>query len=133
MSDNWKTPKVFYDRLNEEFHFDGPDPCALNPEELRALDGNSNQWPGHTIFVNPPYSAPSDWIIKAREQSEYGKTIVMLLRCDTSTAWFHDLVLPHAEIRFIRGRLKFDDGSGKLSPAPFASILAIFRPKVMRA
>jgi site-specific DNA-methyltransferase (adenine-specific) len=133
MTDNWKTPKRFYDRLNEEFHFDGPDPCELNPEGLRALDGKSNEWPGHTIFVNPLYSTPSDWLIKAREQSGYGKTIVMLLRCDTSTVRFHELVFPHAEIRFIRGRLKFDDGSGKFSPAPFPSILAIYRPKVMRA
>ena len=51
-----------------------------------------------------------------------GVTVVMLLKSDTSTKWFHELILPNAEVRFIKGRLKFN---GK--PAPFPSLLAIFR------
>ena len=53
-----------------------------------------------------------------------GKTIVGLLRGDTSTKWFHDWVYPYAELRFIRGRLNFGPG-----PAPFSSIIAIWRGK----
>ena len=40
-SDNWATPKVFYDALNAEFGFDF-DPCPLNSE----FDGLQIEWGG---------------------------------------------------------------------------------------
>ena len=52
--------------------------------------------------MNPPYSDPVPWLNMAIEQAELGKTVVVLLRVDTSTNWFHDLVLPRAEVRFVR-------------------------------
>ena len=54
----------------------------------------------------------------------------MLLKSDTSTKWFHELILPYAEVRFIKGRLRFmREGWTYSKPAPFPSLLAIFRPK----
>jgi len=77
--------------------------------------------------VNPPYSDKEPWIKKAIEQKRKGKLTVMLLPVDTSTSWFHDLILPHAdEIRFIRGRLKFKPHG---QPAKFASMIVIFKPE----
>ena len=35
-SDNWATPKEFYDKLNEEFNFDF-DPCPLNTGEINTF------------------------------------------------------------------------------------------------
>jgi hypothetical protein len=32
-SDNWATPKEFYQKLDDEFHFDF-DPCPLNTGEI---------------------------------------------------------------------------------------------------
>lgn len=32
-SDNWETPKEFYEQLNKEFNFDF-DPCPLSYEEI---------------------------------------------------------------------------------------------------
>lgn len=53
------------------------------------------------------------------------KSVVFLLPARTDTAWFHDLVLPHAsEIRFIRGRLHF---SGHKNAAPFPSMVVVFK------
>ena len=49
----------------------------------------------------------------------------MLLPARTNTGWFHDLVYGRAEIRFIRGKLKF---GGFSSTAPFPSMVAIFKP-----
>lgn len=50
----------------------------------------------------------------------------MLLPARTDTAWFHDYVYGKAEIRFIRGRIKF---GGSKNAAPFPSMVAIFTQK----
>jgi len=121
-NDNWGTPKALYEALDKEFHFDS-DPNPINPEGLRENDGLGD-WRGKTIWVNPPYSKPAPWIKNALRLTWLGKTTVMLLKSDTGTNWFHDYVLPHAEIRFIRQRLSFNDTGNN---APFASLIAIFR------
>ncbi len=48
----------------------------------------------------------------------------MLLPARTDTKWFHKYVLNKAEIRFIKGRLKFGDGSNS---APFPSMVVIYQ------
>jgi len=104
-SDNWKTPKDFYDKLNAEFNFDY-DPCPLNS----VFDGLIGEW-GQSNFVNPPYSRKlkEAFIMKAIEESKKGKIVVLLLPVSTSTKIFHDFILPNKkEIRFIRGRIKFE-------------------------
>jgi len=116
--DNWATPKDLYKKLDEEFHFTD-DPCPVN-----GKGGLEREW-GERTFMNPPYSNPTPWVKKAYEESRKGKIIVGLLRGDTSTRWFHDWVLGRAELRFIKGRLRFGDRN---KPAPFASIIAIWKP-----
>jgi len=102
-SDNWATPKEFYDELDKEFHFDF-DPCPLNAE----FDGLSLEW-GNSNFINPPYSRKlkEAFIRKAFEESKQGRLCVMLLPVSTSTKIFHEIIYPNAEIRFIKKRLKF--------------------------
>ena len=117
-SDSWATPEKVYMDLDAEFHFDD-DPCPLNGELL--CDGLAREW-GHSVFMNPPYSRPTPWVRRAYEESQKGKVVVGLLRGDTSTAWFHRWVWHKAELRFVRGRICFNG-----RPAPFASIIAIWR------
>lgn len=119
-SDDFATPTELYQKLDAEFHFTD-DPCPLGGVILS--NGLNRGW-GKATFVNPPYSKPGPWVRKAHMESQLGNLVVGLLRGDTSTQWFHLWVLPYAELRFIKGRLKFN---GK--PAPFASIIAIWRPK----
>lgn len=119
-NDNVPTPKALYDELDREFHFDF-DPNPANPEGLREFDG-LGRW-GRRNFCNPPYSKKEPWIEKAIREKAKGNLTVMLLPVDTSTRWFHDLILPNAEIRWIRGRVHFTD-----QPAPFASMICIFEP-----
>ena len=108
-SDNWATPKEFYDKLDQEFNFDF-DPCPLNLGEITPEnDGLLIEW-GLSNFVNPPYSRElkEKFVIKAIEESKKGKLCVMLLPVSTSTKLFHDHILPNQkEIRFIKGRIKF--------------------------
>ena len=47
----------------------------------------------------------------------------MLLPARTDTKWFHDFVLGKAEIRFVKGRLKFGDSKNS---APFPSMVVVF-------
>jgi phage N-6-adenine-methyltransferase len=106
-SDDWATPKNLYDELNTEFNFDF-DPCPYQ-HDLTKWDGLKIDW-GKTNFINPPYSRKlkESFILKAIEESKKGKICVMLLPVSTSTAIFHDHILPNKnEIRFIRGRVKF--------------------------
>ena len=115
---NAKTPKDLYQQLNREFHFDF-DPCPNNPN----FNGLTVEW-GKSNYVNPPYLNKTPWIKKAIKESRKGKRVVMLLPVDTSTKWFHTLILPNAdEIRFIRGRLRFSQHG---FPARYASMVVIF-------
>jgi site-specific DNA-methyltransferase (adenine-specific) len=63
-----------------------------------------------------------------------GGVVVMLIPSRTDTRYFHDFIYGKAEIRFIKGRLKFVDmdyqgkeEDRKMSPAPFPSMLVIFK------
>ena len=106
-SDDWKTPDKVYNPLNEEFKFDF-DPCPYQ-HDLTKWDGLKIEW-GLSNFINPPYSRKlkEEFILKAIEESKKGKLCVMLIPVSTSSAIFHDHILPNKkEIRFIRGRVKF--------------------------
>jgi site-specific DNA-methyltransferase (adenine-specific) len=117
---NWKTPEKVYADLDSEFHFDF-DPC---PAYATLFDGLECGW-ATVNFLNPPYNQIKTWLQKALLEYYKGKTIVALLPSRTGTDWFHSCILPHAtEIRFIRGRLQFDDCGVN---APFDSMIVIYK------
>ena len=80
---------------------------------------------GETVYLNPPYSQCAKWIEKAYNEAHKPNTIVVvLLPARTDTRYFHEYIQHRAEIRFIKGRLKF--GKSKNS-APFPSMVVIYR------
>lgn len=114
---NWQTPKATYDKLNDEFRFNF-DPCPYNPE----FDGLATDWKERN-FVNPPYGREiPKWIKKGYEESRKGKLVVFLIPSRTDTRWWHDYIMKADEIRFIKGRLHFDERG----PAPFPSCVVVF-------
>lgn len=118
---DWQTPKAVYKALDDEFHFDF-DPCPPNP----TFDGADFdfEW-GNCNFVNPPYGREiGTWIQKGVLEWMNGKTVVFLVPSRTDTLWWHNYCMKADEIRFIRGRLKFDDQE---QDAPFPSAIVIFR------
>lgn len=118
---DWKTPKELYSALNKIFKFDF-DPCPTNPN----FDGLSIEW-GGVNYMNPPYGTTiKNWIKKAFEQFQKGKTVVMLIPSRTDTKYWHDYIMKANEIWFIKGRLKFD---GVKNSAPFPSAIVIFKEK----
>lgn len=133
---DWCTPQAFFDDLNREFHF-VLDAAAM-PENAKCTqyftpetDGLSRSWDvGGSVFCNPPYGRRlGKWVKKAySEHVRGGVTIVMLIPARTDTSYFHDYIYGKAEIRFLRGRLKFEDENGAaMNPAPFPSMVVIFR------
>jgi hypothetical protein len=100
-SNHWGTPPALYNKLDEEFHFSGYDPCPLLNES--NMDGLNQSWgvAGDTVFVNPQYSNIQVWCMKAREQQLLGIKVVMLIPSRTSTAYFHDWIQPYADVRFL--------------------------------
>ena len=125
-SDKWGTPKELYDKLNEEFKFNF-DPCPLNWKEGDP-DGLTIEW-GSSTFCNPPYSEVSKWIEKAYNEWKKKKKVVMLINTITDTIAFHKYIYNQAEIRFIKGRLKFIDPSNpdNKNVSPKASMIVIFK------
>lgn len=127
-SDLWETPKELFDELNAEFHFD-LDACAL-PENAKCpryyspdQDGLLQPWDG-AVWCNPLYGRDvGRWVQKAARSALSGATVVMLLPARTDTRWFHKWIYRKAEIRFLRGRLKF---GGAKNSAPFPSMICIF-------
>lgn len=127
--EDWETPQKLYDELNEEFHF-LLDACATYENAKCGMyydkdaDGLKQPWVG-TVWCNPPYGRGIyDRVKKAYEESKNGVTSVLLTFARTDTKWFHEYVLGKAEIRFLRGRVKF---GGAQNNAPFPSILIIYR------
>lgn len=125
-SDKWQTPKEVYEPLNNEFHFNF-DPCPITWKEGDP-DGLSIEW-GDRTFCNPPYSRVAEFVKKASEESKKNKTVVMLINCATDTKWFHEYIYNKAEVRFIKGRVKFINPKEptKLVPSPRPSMIVIFR------
>ena len=129
-NDDWATPSWLYDKLNAEFNFDF-DPCPLHT----TFDGLAIDW-GKSNFINPPYNRVDKprFIRKAYEEWQKGKTCVLLIPAAVSTKEFHDLILPHAEIRFLRGRVAFQGVNTKgeavtTSKGKHDSMICIFRGK----
>ena len=133
---DWETPQKLFDELNNEFHFD-TDAAATseNAKCLKFIDEETNalkiDWDKlGTIFCNPPYESKlqSAFIKKAYEESlRTNSKIVLLIPSRTDTARWHDYILGKAEVRFLRGRLKFEnEGIPHKDAAPFPSAVVIF-------
>lgn len=134
---SWCTPTEFYLQLNKEFNFQ-LDPAATEKTAkckkyyTQEIDGLAQSWnvaEGSAVFCNPPYGREiGKWVAKAYQESQHGTKIVLLIPARTDTSYFRDFIYNKAKIRFLRGRLKFEDENGVTGrcPAPFPSMLVIY-------
>ncbi len=126
----WATPQQLFDELDKEFNFT-LDPCCTKDNAkcriyyTKEQDGLSHNWNGHRVFMNSPYGRHiSNWLCKAFEAKAM---VVCLVPARTDTRWWHDYCMKANEIRFVKGRLYFNDGEGR---APFPSAVIIFKGKM---
>lgn len=134
---DWETPEGLFAALDREFRFTLD--AAANAANAKCRryytvedNGLIQDWGGETVFCNPPYGnkETGEWTRKCYEEAQKPETtVVLLIPARTDRASFHDYVLGKAEIRFIRGRLKFEQNGKALAPAPFPSMICIWRRK----
>lgn len=134
---DWGTPKGLFNQLNAEFNFVLDAAATTKTAKCRLYytpetDGLKSSWKvaGGAVFCNPPYGREiGKWVQKAYEEAQAGTPIVLLIPARTDTSYFHDYIYGKAEIRFIRGRLRFTDDNGSAKfPAPFPSMIVIYNP-----
>ena len=96
------TPQDFFDRLNEEFHF------TLDAAATDKSAKCSAYYTPETDGLKSPWNLAGGGLY-------------------SDTTYFHDYIYGRAEIRFVRGRLRFTDEEGKAyAAAPFPSMVVIY-------
>lgn len=132
---NWATPNHIFAPLDAEFHFDW-DVCAEDwskkCDNYWSKEDNclTKDWSGN-CFMNPPYgkgeNGITNFVKKAYEESQKDANVVVgLLPAKTDTKWFWDWVHGKAEIRFVKGRIRFEHEQGRGGTPTFPSIIVIW-------
>ena len=150
---DWETPHWLFDELWDEFDgFDLDPTCQAEDYTANRIlkaggmiciptdaeydknewwsqiyrDGLVLPWQGK-VWLNPPYGDEEvDWIAKAYNETQSGNadTVVALLPVRTDTKRWHKYIHGKAEIRFLKGRLRF---VGAPASAPFPSCIVIWQ------
>ena len=128
----WETPSIFFDKLNEEFEFTID--LAANSTNTKCVsffskeqDAMDQDWHG-ICWLNPPYGSSgkyklSEWIKKGfNESQKHNSTIVILIPARTNTNWWHNYCMKSKEIKLVKGRPKFGGAKYGL-PQPLAIIV----------
>lgn len=131
----WGTPPEIYDPLHAEFDFTLDPCCSIDTAKCakfytEADDGLEQSWAGERVFMNPPYGREIyPWTRKARlDAANNGALVVGLLPASCDLSWWHDDVVGHAEVRYLRGRVRYLTGGPYRASGFFASVIVIWRP-----
>ncbi len=133
-TDEWETPDRLYYELDNEFDFTmdvAASSYNYKHPNYYSIDDNAlfQEW-GDRVFCNPPYSKIYSFLQKAWLEIKKGNTsvAVFLTFANTDTNWFHKFIYNKAEIRFIKGRLKFKNPiKGGNNSAMRPSMICILR------
>ena len=131
---DWSTPQDLFNKLDAEFHFT-LDVCASDWNKKcvkyfdKGIDSLKLYWGRDSIcWMNPPYGKVlNDWMKKAYEEAQNGAVVVCLVPSATDTAWWHDYAMK-GEIRYLRGRPRFQTKEGTWQQTFSPSVIVIFRP-----
>lgn len=130
--------------LDSEFHFTLEVCAAEGNQALPSIpymgldngrdalkDDWSSAFGAERVYMNPPYSMLPAFMGRAFDMRFSCQTIVCLIPAYTDTAIWWDYIVPHAaEIRFLKGRLKFwENGAPGKDTARFPSALVIYRKR----
>jgi hypothetical protein len=130
-SDDWHTPPEIFTAIGLRFDLD---PCApidqthyfvpVGKIYTKADDGLTKPWDG-LVFMNPPFGGRRGHIPWLKNFFAHANGIA-IARVYTSSDWFHDWVVPHAEtLCFPRGKTKFVRPDGSIGTAPGHGIVLI--------
>lgn len=135
VNDDWETPMQLFQDACAIFGIEPLlDVCATEKNKKckafisKKQDALSKEWLVD-CFMNPPYSKIAEFVEKAfLEHKVNDIKILALIYARTDTIWWHRYIDNHAEVHFIRGRIKFQKG-GKDSThtAPYPSCWVIWK------
>ncbi len=135
-NDEWGTPPDLFHKLAEVYRFDLDAAATVENHKCRSwisperdalkISWKNDRLTPSRVFLNPPFSKLKLFCQRALEQATVGNAlfVVALLPARTDTAAFHNFIYGHAQIEFLRGRLRFGGASG---PAPFPSMIVLWR------
>lgn len=143
--DGYETNPELFAALDKRFRF-SIDVAASSTNRKCAqyfdvqTDGLAQDWAGHRVWCNPPYSSVRPWVEKAWRESYYIKLIVMLVPANrTEQRWWQELVEPYRDrglgltTEFLPGRLRFiragKDRVGTDERPPFGCVLLRWDPR----
>jgi DNA N-6-adenine-methyltransferase Dam len=122
MSDDWFTPREYFEALGLTFDLDvaSPGPGHWVPARkiyTKADDGLAQPWHGF-VFCNPPYGGRRGhvpWLVRFLDHGSG----IGVFRAYTSADWFHEHIVPRAELLcFPKGKTKFIKPTGEVGKQP---------------
>lgn len=125
-SDEWYTPREFFDAFGVSFDLD---PCSPGLGHwvpaakiyTKADDGLAQDWQGF-VFMNPPFGGRNGQVPWLQKFFDHGNGIA-LVAARTSSAWFHDFA-PRSELwLFPRGKTKFIRPDGSIGKSPGTGVV----------
>jgi len=123
-SDHWATPTNIYDEHIENGYID------YNPlnSYIDPFYKNTTKYINQNIFINPPFSILNkrEWILTIKLLILGGNHIKILMPARVDTKQFHKLLELGFKVKFIKGRLKYNDKGS----APFPSLWLIYGQKI---
>lgn len=128
---HWETPQEVFAPLNAEFGFTvdvAASPATAKCDRFYTEEQNGllQDWTGERVWMNPPYGREIyAWTRKARDA---GALVVGLLPASTDLAWWHEDVIGHATVRYLRGRVRFLTGGPYRASGFFPSVIVVWSP-----
>jgi hypothetical protein len=128
-TDDWYTPPPIFAALGLRFALD---PCSPGPGHwvpadriyTKADNGLIQFWQG-LVFMNPPFGRRRGQVPWLQKFFRHGNGIA-LVAARTSADWFHDVVVPNAELLlFPNGKTKFHRPDGSIGKEPGTGIVLI--------
>ena len=115
-SDGWYTPSYLIDAAKIVLGSIDCDPASCEAAQSvvqaetwygKAQDGLNQPWRG-SVWLNPPYSAPTPWTRRALSEYRAGNVTAALILTNsyTETNWWQELAAA-GQMLFFRGRLQF--------------------------
>ena len=130
-SDDWHTPASLLNPIGLIYDLD---PCApldrtyyfvkAHRTYTKEDDGLAQPWFGLT-FLNPPFGGRCGHLPWLRKFFDHCNGVA-ICRAYTSSWWFHEVVLPRAEVLcFPKGKTKFIRPDGTIGTAPGHGIVLV--------
>lgn len=114
-SDRYFSPQELLDLVLAQWGSIDLDPC-WDPESLvkakkhfdirRGQDGLILPWSGR-VFLNPPYSNTSSWIVRAAQHAAAGGEVLALVQASVGSSYWKSYVWPWASVCCLSPRPKF--------------------------